>query len=510
LRRYCIRLTDAFWPAALPALACGAIPSLFVERLLRPDPRLAGRDGAALAIHLGVWVLGFSVVLAVVHRPWFASCLLVAALLLIAATSNAKSRALREAFVFQDYEFFIDLLRHPRLYLPFFGIGRALLAACAFGTVLCAGLSLEPSLLARSGSGTFWAGCMVLAASGSALAWAGGRRASPTFDPAADLRCSGLLASLYLYARAERQAFAPPQGPAVFSATVRAGGRRPSHLVAVQSESFFDPRRLHPGIDRGLLPEFDALCDSSARCGQLEVPAWGANTVRSEFAFLSGIDTARLGVHRFNPYRAAALRGIPTVASFLRRAGYRTLCVHPYDGAFYRRDRVLPALGFDELIDVRAFTAADRSGPFVGDRALADMVGALLADSREPLFVFAITMENHGPLELERALPEDFAPLREAPELAAHADLAVYLRHLRNADRMIGRLRASLERADAGGCLCWYGDHVPVLPAAYDKCGFADGRTDYVLWSSAPRGAPLRADLKLHELAGGLLELAGF
>jgi phosphoglycerol transferase MdoB-like AlkP superfamily enzyme len=492
------------------ALACGAIPSLLVERLLRPDPRLTGRGGAALAIHLGVWLLGFSVLLAIVRRPWFASCLLVAALLLVAATSNAKSRSLREPFVFQDYEFFVDMLRHPRLFVPFFGIGRALLGVCAFAAVLYAGLSLEPSLLAQSGNATFWTGCAVLAASGTALAWTGGRRAAPTFDPAADLRRSGLLASLYLYARAELQPFEPPAGPAVFSATVRAVGRRHPHLVAVQSESFFDPRRLHPGIDRGLLPEFDALCDSAARCGRLEVPAWGANTVRSEFAFLSGIDTARLGVDRFNPYRRAALRGIPTVASFLRRAGYRTLCVHPYDGAFYRRDRVLPALGFDEFIDVRAFTTADLSGPFVGDRALAGRVDALLADAREPLFVFVITMENHGPLELERPLPEDFAPLRGAPALAAHADLAVYLRHLRNADRMIGRLRASLERTQAGDCLCWYGDHVPVLPAAYDACEFADGRTDYVLWSAASRGAPRRADLRLHDLAGGLLELAGF
>lgn len=52
---------------------------------------------------------------------------------------------LREPFVYSDFEYFTDALRHPRLYLPFLGWPAALLLACGYGLALWAGLALESS-----------------------------------------------------------------------------------------------------------------------------------------------------------------------------------------------------------------------------------------------------------------------------------------------------------------------------------------------------------------------------
>ena len=244
--------------------------------------------------------------------------------------------------------------------------------------------------------------------------------------------------------------------------------------------------------------------------GGSAVPAWGGTTVRTEFAFLSGLPPAQLGVHRFNPYRRLGGRAFPTLASFLRRAGYRTVCVHPYPASFYGRDRVFPGLGFDEFVDLRAFAGARGGGPFVGDLAVAEKVCSILEGSAGPTLVFAITMENHGPLHLERAGPEDARRFYAAPPPAAFDDLTVYLRHLSNADRMIGRLRECLSRPQVGGWLCWYGDHVPIMPAVYEATGFGDARTDYFLWREGRGGAPAApADIAVEELAERLLRSAG-
>src|SRR5690606_4826345 len=122
-------------------------------------------------------------------------------------------------------------------------------------------------------------------------------------------------------------------------------------LVSVQSESFFDVRREFPEVQRSVLAQFDELCAQAVQYGELTVAARGANTVRSEFAFLSGVDVGTLGVHQFNPYRTLASSGkTATLPSYLRALGYRTVCIHPYHANFYRRDRVLPFLGFDEFI----------------------------------------------------------------------------------------------------------------------------------------------------------------
>jgi phosphoglycerol transferase MdoB-like AlkP superfamily enzyme len=217
--------------------------------------------------------------------------------------------------------------------------------------------------------------------------------------------------------------------------------------------------------------------------GPLRVPAWGANTVRSEFSFLAGEDLAALGVHRFQPYWAVK-RGLAVTAlpEYLRRLGYRTIAVHPYPASFYRRDAVFPRLGFDRLLDLSSFTGAARFGPYISDVAVAAMVEDLLRAATEPTFVFVITMENHGPLHLERVTNDDIAEIYDQPPPTGCDDLTVYLRHLCNADRMLDRLQHALIALPRPASLCWYGDHVPIMPAVYKTLGAPSGETSYLIW----------------------------
>ncbi|HUL42034.1 MAG TPA: LTA synthase family protein, partial [Burkholderiales bacterium] len=394
---------------------------------------------------------------------------------------------------------------------PFFGIGRALLGFAAFILSLYLGFTLETSLLSKAGFLEFGVGVALLLGLGAGVLWVGTRRTLPiTFDPAEDLRQFGLLASLWGYALAEQRKPAFPPASQIFAsrATHFIGGR--PHIVAVQSESFFDARRLFPGINSAVLRQFDDIRKTAVQFGRLEVPAWGANTVRTEFAFLSGLSERQLNGHRFNPYRKLGMQGVPTIAGFLKRVGYRTVCVHPYAATFYRRDRVLPALGFDQFIDVRDFLEAEKCGPFIGDVAVAEKVRSLLGPFSQPTFIFVITMENHGPLHLEQVAANDVQRLYAAPPPAGFEDLTIYLRHLSNADQMIRMLREHLEQLSAGGWLCWYGDHVPIMPSVYQARDFSDARTDYFIWGRGKNPeTTLPADIRVEDLSGLLLEKAG-
>lgn len=297
--------------------------------------------------------------------------------------------------------------------------------------------------------------------------------------------------------------------PFGFLPACRPEGELP-HLVAVQSESFFDPRPLFAGIRPEVLAEFDRLSDNAVTHGKLKVPAWGANTVRSEFAFLTGIDEDRLGVHRFNPYRAiAAGCDVPSLASYLKRLGYRTVCIHPYPASFYQRDRVYPRLGFDEFLDVRAFDDTMRCGPYIGDAAVADKVAALLREATAPVFVFVITMENHGPLHLERVAPADVEALYSIPPPDGCDDLTIYLRHLRNADQMIAKLRQTLELCERPASLCWYGDHVPIMPSVYETLGAPNGKVEFIIWNNQNPVRSRAVDLSAHDLPMAWLRGAG-
>ncbi|MCY7386608.1 MAG: sulfatase-like hydrolase/transferase [Burkholderiales bacterium] len=466
-------------------------------------------------MHLGLWLLFFGVGLAIWQRPIFASGLNVAMLLLIVLVSNAKFASLREPFLLSDFRFFKALLRHPRLYLPFFGVVPAIGSAVIFGIFCVFALRSEASMLSQIDIiGFLWC-CLLAASAGVALLWLGMRRLLPvTLDPADDLQTWGLLGSFVRYWQEER-ANSPNEIikrlPDVFCVQSQARiSHDLPHIVSIQCESFFDARRVFKGVHAEVLKNFDALTKMASRAGRLNVPAWGANTVRTEFAFLSGIAPTALGVHRFNPYRKLARQGLPTIASELKKLGYRTVCVHPFSAKFYDRDKVFPVLGFDEFIDIAAFSADENSGPFIGDLAVAAKVRSLLGAATEPLFIFVITMENHGPLHLERVAKGDEDRLYTSAPPAGYEEFTIYLRHLQNTDAMLGEIHAAITGTARGGWLCAYGDHVPILPGVYEANGFADGRTDYVV--VGPAGAAIAEhdhDVAPENLALDLLRDAG-
>lgn len=489
----------AFVPVLLAAGA-GLAVSVGIERLLVSRPPLS-RPCGCWALHTGLWLLAYGALLLILARPWFAAVGVSAFMLLLVLVNNAKVKALREPFVFQDYEYFTDAIRHPRLYIPFLGWGKVLAATLGFLLAAAVGFGLEAIPAERFSMPGQLGGVVAVIATGLLLLAVGSRQHLPvSFQPDRDLAALGFLANLWRYA-VEKQQQPSVASPFDFLVPRDVTVNLP-HLVAVQSESFFDPRSLYSGIRPDVLAQFDQIKASAIAYGKLRVPAWGANTVRSEFAFLSGLDEAMLGVHRFNPYQAVAAGwNVPSLAGFLKHLGYRTVCIHPYPASFYQRNRVYPRLGFDEFVDIRAFADAERCGPYVSDAAVASKVLQILEKSSGPVFVFAITMENHGPLHLEKANAADVAELYTAPPPAGFDDLTIYLRHLRNADHMISTLTQALPRYGPAAGLCWFGDHVPIMPSVYDALGVPKGETDFFFWSHGAECDPEQKCLSAHHLA---------
>ncbi|WP_445000736.1 LTA synthase family protein [Halomonas mongoliensis] len=467
--------------SALLAWLTGGVASFLLEGLIRP--RLLPpwrRPAAALLIHLGSWCLLYAAFLLLVQRPWFAMAFILCLQLVLIQSNHVKWKTLKEPFLFQDFDYFLDAIRHPRLYLPFFGIGLAIGASLAGAAAIALLFWLEPWLVAQAGPWTYLAGLATLVLIGGALLMAGlARLPAVSLKPAVDLPALGLYAFLWSYARQAKRPIDARLSPQAFRQQSLPPSRdRLPDVVVIQSESFFDPRRWLQVDQCPELIHWDRACGTGLHHGGLVVPAWGANTARTEAAFLTGLPNDLLGIHRFSPYRQLARQALPNLVSQLKRWGYHTVAIHPYPADFYLRHQVFPKLGFDQFIDIKSFDEKrDRDGQYISDAAVAQQICHLLGlQHNKPLFIFAITMENHGPLALEAA---------QRPEGAGgtHPELATYLRHLENADQMLGQLMGSLEAQDRPGLLCWYGDHVPIMDRVYRQLGEPDGTTDYVIWS---------------------------
>ncbi len=509
-------MTELIWPCCL---GIGGLASFGVEALVHPRPRLLGRKLWTYLIHMGLWLLIFSVLLLIVQRPVFAALGALGAWLAVVLVGNAKEASLREPFVFMDFEYFTDAIKHPRLYLPFLGLWRALALGVIIVAVIAAALWAEAPLTAQMSWPDFLKDMVLSFFAAGVLLWIGSRwSAAPSLRPAEDIRNMGFAPSLWQYGWAERVPVKVPEARPFGSfsephaADPQQGRATPSevlgHLVIVQSESFFDVRRLWPQVAPEVFQDFDAASRQCVQSGPIRVPPWGANTIRTEFSLLTGWSPASLGIHQFQPYRFLARRALPSLAWRLKAQGYRTICIHPYPSSFYARNTIYPLLGFDQFMDVADFAPEDRCGPYTGDGAVARKTLDILQQATQPTFVFIITMENHGPLHLESiSAAEKQRLLLQEPPVSAD-DLAIYLRHVRNAGRMLQQFMTQLPTLHRPSVLGFYGDHVPIMEKLYAARHFEDARTDYWLWSSQHRDATLhQQEIAVEDLGARALEL---
>ena len=491
---------------ALLALAAWLLPRR-IAHARRAAPLVLLLDLAPIA--LGAGLLGLAT-----GRPLFAGLVVLALGGGFALTDYTMRQVLREPVVFSAAAEFPQVFTHPQLYLPFAGPGLVLGGAA---TAVAGGLALlviEPPLwtprpfaallaLALVALGGWLVGREpLLGAAARAL-----RRLAPSGEPFEDTAALGPFAMLLVHtviARAERGARQRAlAAPAVVSERAGASG---GPIVIVQCESFFDARRLSPRIPREFLAGFDACCASAALFGRFAVPAWGAYTMRAEFAVLSGAPESMLGYDRFNPYYALARVPLESQVWRLRRAGYRTICLHPFDRRFFRRDLALPALGFERFLG-RETLGGSRVPPYCADPDLAADILRVLEAEGPRTFIFAITMGNHGPW-LAKSPPLDpaVAGIFDPAEVPGGGELLRYLDGLRRSDEMLRVLMDGLARRGSPSVLAFYGDHLPSLSNAFRHFGFEEWSSDYAIWPSA--GAPQPRDLEAHELGRVIVDAA--
>jgi hypothetical protein len=471
------------------------------------------RLGAALWLDLAPFAV-LAVLLAVITgRPIFGGFVVVALAAGFVVADKAMRDTLREPVVFQAMSELPQVFTHPHLYLPFAGPGLVVGGAIAILATAVAMLVFVPPVWTPQpvwGFGT--------AAAIGIVYW---RLGNPPFlpriadrfrrlelgpDPATDTATLGPFTMLLAHcaiARAERaarrQALRPVPAPFV------SRGTRKSPIVAVQCESFFDIRRLSPLVPPSTLSAFAECCGSAAMHGGLIVPGWGANTMRAEFAFLTGISEAQLGYDRFNPYYRLARVPIASHVWRLRQAGYHTVCLHPFDRRFFRRDLVMPALGFERFLAHKEL-GASKKPPYQSDPELARQALRVLDDAGPETFLFLITMGNHGPwlkARLDSAIVAQLDP-EVVPQMTA---LFGYLDGLKRCDEMLAVLMDGLKSRYPDAVLALYGDHLPSLPRAFDHFGFTDLHSDYVIWPGSGN-SPRRIDMPVHRLGQVLVDTA--
>lgn len=181
--------------------------------------------------------------------------------------------------------------------------------------------------------------------------------------------------------------------------TVKEDGKLPN-LIVIMNEGFFDPATLwdfETNID--YMPFIHSLTDrfENAAVGNVYVSVKGGNTPNSEFEFLTGTSMAFLPTGSI-PYQQHIKGNTLSLVSQLNDLGYLTIAMHPYGASGWDRDEVYPYLGFDDSYFSGDFKNRKYVRSYISDETMFKQIMSLQESKKEgePLFVFGVTMQNHG------------------------------------------------------------------------------------------------------------------
>lgn len=287
-------------------------------------------------------------------------------------------------------------------------------------------------------------------------------------------------------------------------------------IVVVQSESYFDPARINGLEHLDLSPNLHRLA-GSGQSGALYVPTFGGGTIRTEFEVLTGLALRYFGELQF-PYLQLNAKVVPGLVRTLNARGYETVAIHGNDPSFWNRTSAFKAIGFNRFVSARSFPLdAKRDGKYMTDSAMTDEIMKQLRNDGPPQFLFAISLEAHGPYDTvpNDAIARDAEPVPVGVTGQSKLELQNYLYHIGHADAELGRLVKLLAQRERPSLVLFYGDHLPALVSTYQIAGFVDGNGmlsqpgTWLLVDPKHPGAPVHENLAAWMLPGTLLDAAG-
>ncbi len=286
-------------------------------------------------------------------------------------------------------------------------------------------------------------------------------------------------------------------------------------VIVIMNEAFSD-LSVHGDLktDIPVIPEFERICGETAS-GTLVSSVLGRYTCTSEFEFLSGMPSV-LSCHGSDIYSMYVNDSIPTICKVMKDLGYNIKGIHPYHRIGYSRSQAWPVLGLEDsiFIDDLNIDEYETLRDFVSDRSCYGMIEQITEEADGPLFLFCITMQNHG------GYTDGISGVEPvASELSDDEEYRNYLTLIRQSDIALAELIDYYSSSDRPTVILFFGDHQPLLNNFYDTLyGEAEDadtilkkhRVPYFLWNNYGADFSLPEEMiSYNYLSGVLLEQLG-
>lgn len=302
------------------------------------------------------------------------------------------------------------------------------------------------------------------------------------------------------------------------------------NIIYVMDESYWDASRLE-GVEysEDISANIHRL-EQECASGRAYSPSFGGGTCDVEFEALTGYSKEFLPFGS-KPYQQHINREMFSLPNFLKDQGYQTAAVHGYYKRFWNRDKAYPRLGLDQFIGLDDMNNPEKKrdfewrGGLVTDDAMADEIIRMFEerDPNKPMFLHAVTMQNHTNYHPENYPDDERVRVVKAPEgmdektIGALEDFAT---GVRDADRMMARLTEYFDQQDEPVILVFWGDHYNPIGSSYKvytSTGYASDnsndpelhRMDLLIWSNYWKEPVDFGTIGAYEIAPMVMDLYG-
>lgn len=240
-------------------------------------------------------------------------------------------------------------------------------------------------------------------------------------------------------------------------------------IIAIMNESFADLNVVgHLPVDEDVLPFFHSLQENTVK-GWTQVPVFGAETANTEWEFLTGHSMHFLPAGS-TPYSNNGLTdSYALIVSNLKRAGYHCIAMHPYYEYGYTRNAVYPRMGFDDMLFLQDFPQEKLLREYVSDQEMfEELIHQYESHTDDtPLFIFGVTMQNHGGYEYEGKNYTKTVELQNMSQEYPKAEQ--YLSLLKESDAALKYLIQYFQAVEDDVIITFFGDHQPSIEQEFYK-----------------------------------------
>ncbi len=236
------------------------------------------------------------------------------------------------------------------------------------------------------------------------------------------------------------------------------------NIICIMNESYSDFSQFGEiELSQDYNPFMDSLTENTIK-GECYVSTYGGGTANSEFEFLTGNSMICMPNGSI-PYQQYITSDAGSLSRLLKSYGYTAYAVHPYLASGWNRPDVYKYMNFDAFYSIDDFKEPEFVRSYISDNCSYNKVIELYEEhernNTNPLFVFNVTMQNHGSYTKTYANFEPDVSYVKNPGAFPQAEQYFSVAH--KSDAAVEKLINYFSNVDEPTVICFFGDHLPSL-----------------------------------------------